>query len=137
MWPKQPEMYIFQGNLKKCGYNLRAAGAQLCLEHWGGKELLGRQKGVLFRKKWVLLHFYVTISKYWDGRCPLAAPGATPLRHEILFDSSSCLRQFFCQASTFCRFKISRKKSKSNFHEIYFVQNICFCFLGAELCRSN
>ena len=63
------------------------SGAQLCLEHWGGKEILGRQKGVLFRKKLVLLHFYVTISKYWDGRCPLAAPGATPLPPILVFST--------------------------------------------------
>ena len=42
-------------------------------------EILVRQNGVIFWKNWVLLHFYVTISKYWRGSRRLAAPGATPM----------------------------------------------------------
>ena len=61
----------------------------------GNKELLGLQNGDTFWKNWVLLQFYLTISKYWVGISPLTAPGLYGLELQKTTWMYST-KQFFC-----------------------------------------
>ena len=60
--------------LSTCPTQGRSFGLNIGAAKWGD-----------FWKNWVLLHFYVTISKYWYGSSRVVAPGAMPLLASTIF----------------------------------------------------